>query len=633
MKRKLKIIIPVLVIVIIAAIAAIFVFTSNKIAFTDKSKVSMGLSKTMNSFAISDDIKKEMSDYKYVKNMENNPYEAEIEMSVDANVDNLEDIIPDEKLASIITDALEELSNANLTLKLAMDSKEKKGTMNLNLDAENIIGSISGDAAFTPETVAFRSKDLKEEYLVVNKDDDESEEFQEAFELIESLFDLNYSRFSFTEEEIKYLKDTYGSVFNDFITQDMINSENADFEVDGKSKSCTKEILTIENDKLKELLKKYIETYENDKKGKEIIEGKINSLYGDTLGEQYIESINDMIDSLKDSIDEIEDSKVEFVTYCSLTEVYGTEIVLTIDSSSASIKETFDSDETKIVITVLEQEIANFSIKSDSKSITISGNITIDDIVWDINITISNTQVKFSFSMNEAGESLGKIEISCDLDTKKNKEKEFEQSAVFKVAFDIEDITGDIAINMNQKINIVDKIDFPNLSDAISLVDTKEVNSYLTECQEALLKYIETLQKSEIFSDIMNYSGNLLDTELDKSIEDDISGTEADKVDPKDIEEDITDWVEGLDVASNQTVSEIIEENMITEYDFIDDISLEIYTSWKSGEATNEGFLGLGVSTEDGNSYEYYVDLSDKKVYSEDTAPTAIENIEWNVYE
>lgn len=634
MKKKLKIIIPVLVIVIIAIVAAIVVFTGNKFAFTDKSKVSMGLSKTMNSFTVSDDIKDEFSDYKYAKNMENNPYEAEIQMSIDSNIDNL-DGIGDETLTEVIKTILEEVSDANITLKLSMDSKDRKGTMGINLDAENIIGNISGDVAFTSDEIAFRSKDLNEQYITVSKEDIEDEDFQNMFDMIDSLFDMNYSKIKFTKEEIKYLKDTYGSIFEGFITNDMMNSEKSEFEVNGKSKSCTKEILTIENDKLKELLNKYIETYQNDEKGKEIIENKINSIYGEVSSKRYIEQINDMIDDLKDAIDDIENTKIEFVTYCSLTEVYGTEIILTIDGDSASIKETFNDNETKVIITIVDEEIADFSIKNNKNEMTISGKIAINDNELNIDITIATTKIEFAVAMNQDGEKLGSFEVSCDINTKKNTEKEFEQSAISKLAIDVPGvISGDFSFDMNEKINIVNKIEFPDFDNSVKFADKESVNEYFVKCKSGLEKYMKTLQESTIYKILEGYggslAGNIKPEDLYKTTPDDVPGITSSS---SDIEEEINDWVENLDGEEDLTTSEIIEQNMITEFDFSSNVSLDIYTSWKEGEATNEGFLGLNVSDEAGEESEFYLDLSTGTVYTEDNAPTEIENIEWNVFE
>lgn len=632
--KKLKIIIPVLVIIIIAAVAAILVFAGDKFALTDESKVSMGLSKTMKTFAISDDIKDELSNYKYAKNMENNPYEAEIKMSVDGNIEEL-DAVGDEKLTDLIKEILEEISNVDVTLKLSMDSKDRKGTMEINVDAEDIVGNITGDVAFEKDQIAFRSKDLNEEYLVINKDDFKSEEIEQVFDLLDSLFDMKYSDFKFTKEELKYLKDTYGSILNDFITKDMMTSEKAEFEVNGKSKSCTKEILTIENDKFQELLRKYVETYENDKKGKEIIENKIKSIYGETFAEDYIEQVNDLIDSSKDVIDEIEDTKIEFITYCSFTEVYGTEIILTVDEQSASIKETFNDDETKVVITIVEEEIANLSIKNNKNEMIISGAITIEDNEANIDITISAKKLKFSTAIKQDGDELGTVELSYDFDTKKNTEKEFEQSGIFKIALDIPDVvTGDFSLNMDEKINIVKKIEYPDLDDAVEFSDQKALNTYVTKCQSGLVEYMKTLQGSNIYKIIGSYSGSASKSKIDTNLPtiNNVPEVKKDSIDVDDIKDEISDWVELLDEDDDLTTSEIIEQNMITKSDFSEDVKLDIYTSWKPGKATDEGFLGLNVSDKEDNEYEFYIDLSDGTVYTEDDAPAEIEDIDWNEY-
>ncbi len=646
MKKKLKIIIPIIVIIIVAAIVAVFMLEGKKIAITGKSKVAMGLTKTLNSFEESEGVL-DTSKVKILDSISKKPYEASATMSIDVEVEDLEELVGDEDIADLVNDIFAELSNTDITTKISVDQANENALMNLNLKNENLLGEISGEVAVTPDEIAFRSEELNEDYLVLTKEDlEDNSEYEEIFDLIQEAFTKDYSDFMFSEEELKHFSDTYGNILNDSVKNGEITSEKGEFEVNGSKTSCTKSVLKYNNDQFKELITKYITTFENDKKGREIIENKFNAIYGETLAAELIEQIDDGIADIKDSIDNIEDTTLEFITYGTAFKTYGTETKLTVLEDSAIIKETFNDDNTNIKVSFADEEIVNVTIKQSNNELSVDGNVLADGNGCEVNLVLNKSKIDLNLNIIEDEEVAGTLGFVVESNVKTNTEKELEQDSVIKVSLDVpvddkKSVKGSVALNVSETMKVIDSIEMPDTSKAVSIMDTEELSVYVTDCQKGLMTYATKLQKSELVKNVIemysNYSSLMtkqfdMDDEINSDIDSDIDIDTTEAVDPEDLKDDITDWYSNLEAEEGSKKSEVIEEDMITDFDFLDYVTVNTYISWEEGTPTDEGYVGIEVTDSEDNVYEFYIDISKDKVYTESTVPFDTASISWNEF-
>lgn len=642
--KKIKIILPILLILIAVAGAAVYILSTGKLAVTPKAKVGVGLSKTLNTFEESEGVMSQ-TNYKILENLKGKAYETDVTMSVDVNVEDLEELVGDKDTANLINNIFDTIAETTISTKMAVDPNEELATLELGLKNEELIGEISGDIAISADEIAFRSKELNEDYLVLKKEDVEDEpEMEQIFEMLQQIIKMDYTALMFTDEEIKHFSDTYGKILPDSIKDDMITSDKSEFTVSGSKQACTKTVLTYNNDQFKELLKNYITTFENDKKGREILENKVSAIYGETLTEEFVSEMDSAIEELSDVIDEITNTKLEFVTYGTTTKTFGTETIVTIDEESAIIRETFNDDATNIVFDILGEEVANIVVKQSKDNISVEYTMDVEEIKATVKFAMNKNKMEASFDFEEDGETVGKAELTMNLDTKTNSEKELDQGVDMNFAFEIpvgtENLKGSFAIKADEKIAVLDSVKFPDTSKAISVLEQTDLEKYVKDAEEAAADYLEKIQENDLVNDIIDLTSKASVTTPSTSKDilndlDDIDTTIDDSVltvKPEDLESDIKIWYTGLVDEDGLKKSEIIEDEMISEMNFDDIVDVETYISWEEGEATDKGYVGIGVTDSEDNSYEFYIDIEKDIIYTEDTVTFDTEAIEWNEF-
>lgn len=501
--KKLKIIIPVLIVIAIIAGVAYFVLANNNLAITSRGKVAKGLSKSFTDLEGSDEILDEYEGYQYLKNIGTKPYEDEIKLSVDLDIDNLEDLVGDKETAKTITEIIDEITNSDIVTKVSMDKANKQMLVSLDATAKDIFGELTGEVAISEDEIAFRSKELNKNYLkITEKDAEENDEIKEIFDFIQEFFEKDYSDIMFSDEELKHFSDTYGEILNDFITDDIITSDKGEITVDGDTKSCTVTTTTLDNEKVKELLSKYITTYKEDEEGQTILKNKFTNLYGEEITKELLKSFNNSIDDIQDEIDDIEGALIKFITYGTMTDVYANEYQITFDGETLSIKENFNSDSTKYVISFDEEEIINATVKKLNKGIDISAQINMDGTVLNVSLVATSEKVVLKLDV----EDYGTIEIVADINIKTNTATEFNQDIDITINIDIPDydISGTLTLSIEESINIVDSIDFPDTSKAVSVYD-EELEDYIEDCTENAQKILEKVEDSKVYELISEY--------------------------------------------------------------------------------------------------------------------------------
>ena len=623
--KKVKFILLAIVVVIVIAGVCGFVFLKDKITISARSKAEKGFSKSLNIFEESEELLSSNDTYKYLEDIDSKAIESEVSMNFDADFKNLESLVEDEDLAEIINNAIEELSNADITTKVGMDKKNKKLVVSGNVNAENIFGTISGEAVVEEDQMAFRSKEFNEKFIKVTKDD---EGMEQVFDIVKEMFETDYNKITLTDEEIEHFKTTYGdAVLDKVITDDKISSEKGEFTVNDKTKSCTVTKVTIDNETVKELIKAYIDQFKNDEEGKNIIKSKLEIYNKEDIS---LDELEENLDSLKEEIDEIEGVSMEFITYGSLFDVYGTEFNLTIDEETLNIVETFNKDKTNIVVKFADEELAKIDITQSSENLIIDANITANQMACNVNIEINDKLMNFKFN----ADNIATVEFSVNVDTQKSTEKELEQNVKLNglVNIPVANIDTSFNVDLSEKTKVVDSLELPDTSDSISLDDEDEIEKYMTDCQENAQSILKKLEESDIYKAILDYNSSSKSSSFDYDDWDTEATEDDEEIDPSNLKANIQDWYKELDVADGSTKTETIEDDMISSLEFDDYVDVTTYISWKEGDKSNEGYLGIQLTDLDDNEYEYYVDLSKDIVYDKDDVPFDTEKVEWNEY-
>ncbi len=494
MKKYLKWIIAA---VLVVAIAVCAVILSGKFAFSGKDKVSNGLAKSFETINESSEIIEDSYSYKYLESIKDKPFSATVDISsIDLEINGAENY--NANAAKIISAVADELKNTSISTKINVDKKNEVALLNMNLKDEDIIGEISGDAVIKSDSIAIRSNDLNEKYITINKNDLDDDE-KMVFELIEKMFKSDLNAYKLTKEEAKYLKDRYSKIVKEFITNDMVKTENAEISVNSKTQKCTKSTVTLTGNNVKDLLKKLVESYKADTKGQEIIDRVLKALYPEELVKEMKEQINDTIDELSD-INLPEDFKLEVVSYGSTLNTYALEFYITADEETLQLKEVFNDNSTDYILTFDNTEMATFTLKRSTDKVELNGKIKIEG--YTANVT--GLATKEQLSLKISAENIVDIEIACDSSVSKDTDKEFEGKENISIKFNVPMIklNGHVKVGCDEKVNVLDKLDVPDTSNNVNITDNSGLQKYVQDCGTKLTKYAEKIQKSKIINDI-----------------------------------------------------------------------------------------------------------------------------------
>ena len=627
--KKLKIIIPVLVIIAALAVGGYFLITSGKIALTGKSKAENGLLKSLNTLEATEDIFETSEAMDELKDLSEKPFEASVKVNFDASVDGL-DLVLGKEASKLVEDILKELSTADFKTKFAMDKKEKKALLEMELDAKDILGTISGDVVISEDEIAFRSKELNEDYIVLKKEDAEEFDMEEAFDAIKEFFDANWERSTISEEDINYLKDTYKNVLRDYITDEMVKEADGKYKVNNEEKDCTVTTVTLNNDQVKGLVKKYIDTYKNDKKGQEIIKNTYASLYGKELADEIFEDMDDSLEDADEIVDEIEDTTIEFITYGTIKDVYGVSYRFIVDGEALEFNETFNNDSVYVELKVEDESIIDGNLKATKDSIDFDGNVYIEGANASVKFYMDKTKLNLEVSVAE----LGSVKLTVDTEIKADSDKEKAEDSKITLSVDVPSakISGDIKISVSDSLKYVKSLELPDTSKGVSLKDNEKGEKYLEKCEKALNGYVEKLEKSKIYSlfaeylddSTSSYGSNNYSSSTNSS-----TSSSSLKADKDTLKKDIEKWYKGIDF-KNTKKTKAVENDMISMLDFTDLVLVTPSISWKSGAEEDKGFVEIDVEDYDENTYKFFVDVSSGKVYEEKEAPAEVKSVTWN---
>ena len=353
-KKSKKGLIIAIVIILILAVAGgacwyFFFNKDTKLQMSEESKVSNAASKVSSKLSEITESYTKSEPRKISKNLAEKPFKTNV--TVTGSVNNF-------NITGVDNSSVEEIKqviNGGATGELQGDIRE--GNLFGKLTAA---GKEIGELVLDNNVVAVKVPS-KEKYYALFKDSlASSEQYSELAEIFEiskylTADSMNLEKYSFSEDDKKHFTDTYGNIFKDSINKDNIKKESAEVTVDGKTEKCDKITYTLNNEDIKNLLKKYVETIKNDTEGQDIVLNKyldiaeemkvfetfeqmgIPGMSKDSVKSEIKNEMASFFEDMNEAIDEISVDKIEVVVYATNTTTYKIEAEIYVGTNSVKV--------------------------------------------------------------------------------------------------------------------------------------------------------------------------------------------------------------------------------------------------------------------------------------------------------
>lgn len=283
-------------------------------------------------------------------------------------------------------------------IKQAIAGKELTGEIQGNIKEGKLFGKLTaagqeiGNLVFNNNVAAVKVPS-QEKYYALFKDSLASSaqysELAEIFEMSKYLTadSMNLEKYSFSENDKKHFTDNYGNIFKDSINKDNIKKESAEVTVDGKTEKCDKITYTLNNEDIKNLLKKYVETIKNDTEGQDIVLNKfldiaeemklfdmlaqngVTGMSKDSIKSMVKNYMPQILESLNEAIDEITIEKVEVVVYATNTTTYKVEAGIYQGTNSMKLIAELRDKGMNVVVNYMDKEVVKFDLEDGNEGL------------------------------------------------------------------------------------------------------------------------------------------------------------------------------------------------------------------------------------------------------------------------
>ncbi|HOZ54673.1 MAG TPA: hypothetical protein PK993_01315 [Clostridia bacterium] len=323
MKKKLKIIIPVVLVVIIAIITSLYFFTD--LFKSPKTLFFKYMGKTFQSEkGYTYDKFLEELDYYFAKASTTNT-----ELTVDANIEGV-----DQK-------TLEEIKNVKLSMVSKVGPKQEQSYSKMELSYKND-SLTSIEYLNSDNNYGIRCSDIYKDYFYVENSGLKNlvkKLGADPTTVPDSISKINiYDLFYISKDTRKSILNRYYKVLNSELDKDNFSSEkNVKIDVNGKDVKADSYTLSLSEDDMKSIILETMNTLKDDDETLDLLVEKYKMSIGNTeTTEISKDDIKKGIDSSIKSLEKSEETglgKVKITVY----ETNGKVVKLTIDSAGASI--------------------------------------------------------------------------------------------------------------------------------------------------------------------------------------------------------------------------------------------------------------------------------------------------------
>ena len=512
--KKIRIIILVLVIIMILLIGLVFALVQMAKPLSDEERISLGLDNAFSGGAKIDKILEKNEEYQFMKSYSAECFENEIEFSTDVDIPTLDEYIDsmdDEKLSKYFKNFMEELDGYTYMAKIGVDLENEK--IYTTLDAENDADDekISAELLISENDVFARSKELNRKFikssvLDVSKD--------VIFNFLNLYSGRSYSsNTKFSEDEENHFSNKYGSIFDDYVCKGEITSNEGTINLDNEDCECIITISKLNKEMLEAMLTEYVETFENDEKGKEIIKNKWLEILKNEVSKEEVDEYCDEIfkelpKDLKERIDFLEDYDFdfdfEFITYTNKKKLYANEYKLTISDKSIVMQELFEKENIKYTMSYDDKNLFTCILNENEGKLDFDSSISGSALKFYVDP--KNVSFKYVYSF------LGSIELNLTNKVENSNKKELYQDGEVKVNIR----RGiNLTIPFERKVKVIDELEFPKTKEKVNIEDSEELEEYINEAKENL----ENIKLYKLYENIQNRIQEIEDEELERVIE------------------------------------------------------------------------------------------------------------------
>ena len=497
MKKKLKIIIPIVVLVVLIAVgAALYFFTD--LFKSPKKLFYKYMSKTFQS-------EKEYTYDNFLEELDfyyNKACKTTAEVTVDGNLENSG------------VSGLEDLKDLKLSLLSEVGPKQEEAYTKIGLDYKND-NLTSIEFLNSNNNYGLNCSDIYKDYFYIENDNlkDLVEKLgADSSNVPDSISKINvYDLLYISKDARKSIYNKYYKIIDSELDKDSFSSEKGvEIKVNDKKVKADSYTLTLTAKDLSNILSKTFETLKDDDETLDLFLEKYKMIAGDIEGAEI--SKDDIKDLLENAIESFEDAdtsslgKIEITVY----EVKGKTVKLTIKSGDEVIGLDLTANK--------NDGIMNFYVESDDEIVlsvkndytvngdTTKGKITLNSEgsdMMNIDYTFVDSKSKCSLdaklTLNNSDENIAiefKYEVTGDnLDKKPTK---YDFNGYVKLVEDATDSDSDyMSIQFKGTTEYTDSIDIPNLGKSngvcINTVTDAELETIKTDVNTNLNTFMDKI--------------------------------------------------------------------------------------------------------------------------------------------
>ena len=488
---KKGLVIGLIVVLIAAALGAGYYFffknDSTKLQLTDKSKVANSVDKIgAKAGEVFEDFEK-IGERKINANLINKAFTDKYTITGTINELSVEGVTEND-----VNMAKSMLNGQNIVIDTKGNLAENKFFAELSVTGQKL-----GNLVFNNEAIGVQVPSVESKYYTVFKNSlAESSEYAMFATYFDMLMNVANSaeagKYELTEKEIKHFEDTYGNIIKDNINKDRISSENTEVTIDGETKKCDKVTYSIDAATAKTILTAYVEAFEKDTEGQDIIlnkvaaiieDTKILELYGSELGinmtadqlkAQAKMMLPQLISELKSELNELTtegEETIDVVVYANTTTTYRVEVVI---PEAGTIAVDLEDNGMKISMNVQGQEVMTIDIENKDNVFKATANM-MNQMVLDITNEKSNNENNLVAKLTaNTGYETATIELGIKNTVKEDSDRKLDEDMEISLKASVEGQKIDVAIMINRLAEIVDNVDVPELNTTNSIDIVKE---------------------------------------------------------------------------------------------------------------------------------------------------------------
>ena len=539
-KKFLVIGIVIAIVLVLVIVAGVILSVTGKVNVSKKAKFMSSISKAKELATAPIDAIAESEPIKLSNNLGDSDIQYTAEIT--GHVDSFEIHATETADNAKTVDAIKQLINGSkINVDVKVDQKEKAMEGTVGLAVDGLLDKVTANIAYKNNAMALSFPDFSDKKLGVFADTlENSTEYKDLAKVFKAIDGMDTSSMSdmaklltITKEEKDHFKKTYKGIFKKQIKANQIKSKSDKIEVDGKEKSVTATTVTLDKDDVQKIIEAYIDVFEDDEKGKEILVDKAYGIYSLMASgaastgvsmqamskEDFEKQLDESVSSAKDNLEKVISFKgeIEITSYATMFESYGLDIEYSEGDNTMGIYFVFGKDKTDYTVKSLGEKVASgeiVSTKDEQKLSVVVDNVQGMNVKGELGVehtSKTETKVFLKGTLKQKDEKVVDAEIAATIDVQKNEDNEYSDKVALTINVDAPKyVTFVGGININETIKkadvTVEDINRTNCIDVLSTASQNELKKYEEEITPKVQERLKKIQDSELYKLIESLS-------------------------------------------------------------------------------------------------------------------------------